>query len=864
MSALRTYGRGDTQPETQIKADWGQGVNTLLPGDRLPPMQFTHGLNLELREGYPVTRRGVARAKFFYRNGAPLGAVFQGAGLIQSSDPDPSRRLPIATLVVCDNNLWLCAPNNEPTRLKAGITDALQPVQVIDAFDEALILRNLGQPPVLYRYEAGQGVRDLPAPRAGMTTLPPAETGCYAGNRVWLKLGKSEVVASDIFEWDYLGVETRWMIDDGENDEIVRLWPVGENRIVVFKTRSVHVIENVSALDTVSEPAIQIDIRRLAAARGCVSPWAIAQRGQTLFYLSREGVEALVLSESGISAMSDKPLSGAVQRYFEEVRWRAVRGAQMAVADNYLLLSVPTRWGERDYAAAIYDGTLLGRAPAAWPAAAFTGKVCGLTHTTYSGSGTWCGFKGFFTFNEGITPRYLTKTVRGENRYFNSWPWGDGSINPLIHLEIRQWVLGLDPLFPAPQGNPAPSGMQTFWLGQASYDPANGCALANGINVTRRTNGHPHAFIMAYGHGPELETMLAPNPLDIWAGWGFYGNIVHGYNTVVIEGEAIRNFTALGLTAYGNQLGSHTVYGLVREALGNEHTLFAQLVISGGQVTATRQSELTSYNDATGAFAGTVSAFTFTKPAGLNATGKRYTVRYRITVTTGIVVEEREEAVEYAGTGIAAEQHTVPLPVILGAVTAFDGECITITETRESWDDFEHLADTQFTETLGEAPGWAAVGDLSCGTGISADDFEEAFMVLNPGQTEVIVTSLETGYCWLGPMDATSPAELEAWDDFEDYLAGSYQVIQNKGFGWVGYGDVFTVDNPGGSDDFESYALGVLVNMDFNPGWVGFGDMGTHALDAVANDDFESYALGAFTVMNGGENWTGNGDIYTY
>jgi hypothetical protein len=348
MRGHRSYGQRDSQPDVQIKADWGQGVNTVLPADRLPPMQFTHGLNIELREGFPVTRSGTPKAKWLYSQEAKLGDVFQGSGMVQSPDPDPRSRLPIATPVVCDNDLWLCAPNNEPTLLYADITDSLQQVEFIDAFDYTLILRNYGLAPLRYRYEAGHLPEAIPAARSGMTTLPDSPTGCYAGNRIWLKKGKNEVIASDLLEWDYNSTETRWTIDDGENDEIVRLWPVGEDRIVVFKTRSIHVIEGVASLDTASEPPIQITIRRVAAARGCVAPYAIAQRGQTLYYLSRDGIEALLLSDNAVSAMSDKPISVAEARYFDDVKWRAVNGARMTIANNYLILSVPTRYREED------------------------------------------------------------------------------------------------------------------------------------------------------------------------------------------------------------------------------------------------------------------------------------------------------------------------------------------------------------------------------------------------------------------------------------------------------------------------------------------------------------------------------------
>lgn len=347
MPAHSQYGQRDSQPLEEVHAQWQGGVNTVLPADRLPGLQFTHALNMELRKGYPETRRSVERANWLYRKGAKLGTVFQGAGLVQGTTADAVTRAPTALLVVCDNNLWLCAPNNEPLLLLAGVTADTQPVEILDAHGEHLILRGVSQPPLRYRYKAGQRPRALPAPRAigAFAQLPASDTGCHAGNRVWLKKGKSRVVASDIYEWDYDAALQDFAVGEGENDEIVRLWPYGEDRIVVFKTRSVHVIDGVSAMDTTADPPVLPTIYRVAAARGCVAPYTVAQRGSAVLYLSREGVETLELSASAVTTQAAVPLSKAMDRYFQEVRWQGISGARAIIADSYYLLSVPTRFG---------------------------------------------------------------------------------------------------------------------------------------------------------------------------------------------------------------------------------------------------------------------------------------------------------------------------------------------------------------------------------------------------------------------------------------------------------------------------------------------------------------------------------------
>lgn len=349
MPAHSKYAERDSQPLAEVHAQWNGGINSVLPADRLPALNFTHALNMEIRKGYPETRRSVERANWLYRRGEKLGSVFQGCGLVQGTDPNPVTRLPSALLVVVDDALWLCAPNNEPLRLMAGVTDQQQIVEIIDYAGEHVILRGVGQPPLRYRYAPGQVPRALPQPRviAAFAQLPAAETGCSAGGRLWLKRGKNRVVASDVGEWDYDLAFQDFLVDDGENDEIVRLWPYGEDRIVILKTRSVHVLDGVASMDTTADSPVLPTIYRVAAARGCVAPYTVCQRGSAILYLSREGVETLDLSASAVTTQASMPLSKAADRYLHEVKWTGISGARACIADNYYLLSVPTVFGER-------------------------------------------------------------------------------------------------------------------------------------------------------------------------------------------------------------------------------------------------------------------------------------------------------------------------------------------------------------------------------------------------------------------------------------------------------------------------------------------------------------------------------------
>lgn len=344
-----TYPR-DSAQETVRKEDWSGGVVTVLPPDRAPAHVALHLENSELRSGVPRTRRGWKRAHWALLEGWPLGEQVQGAGLVTSADvsgPTVGAVLPPAVLVAADNDLWLCAPNTVPQRLQDGFTTALQEVEFLPAFGRVYCLRGLTQDVVRYRYAPGEHPRPLRLPTAaGKRPLPPAFTGAVQANRLWLAVGGSRLVASDLLE-EWHDDEADYFLNSGENDAIVRLWPFGEDSLLIFKERSVFAAYGLAAMDPGGAQPVQPRFERIAAAKGCVAPQSVAQIGGTVFYLSHDGVERLAIQDSRAVVQSVEPLSAPVQGYFDVVDWPAVTKARAVVHDHYYLLAVPRRAAER-------------------------------------------------------------------------------------------------------------------------------------------------------------------------------------------------------------------------------------------------------------------------------------------------------------------------------------------------------------------------------------------------------------------------------------------------------------------------------------------------------------------------------------
>jgi len=350
------------RPESQVTAsELAGGVTQYRPSSGQGGGMYRRLVNGETRRGYPECRRGTRPAGWLQRlvgdARVALGPV-QAAVWFRPLRRDLVTALPGLLLVIAGDDLWGCRENNEPELLEAGITAGGQLCEIIPAVSEALILRGLAETPVLFepyglRY-GRTGARKLPAPPAGSgrVTLPPATTGCWAGNRVWLKFGIDQVIASDALEYDY---QTTNVLDaEGGSGAIVRLWPYAQDSLLVFKTDAVVQFTGIHA------PA-NVVAQRVYGALGCIAPRSIAQAGANLFYLSARGVERLMLGNDNQLVQAGAEFSAPVARQIDALDAAAAAQAVGVVFDGYYLLDIPSKatLPQVDALGQLYDGTTI-------------------------------------------------------------------------------------------------------------------------------------------------------------------------------------------------------------------------------------------------------------------------------------------------------------------------------------------------------------------------------------------------------------------------------------------------------------------------------------------------------------------------
>jgi len=503
-----------------------------------------------------------------------------------------------------------------------------------------------------------------------------------------------------------------------------------------------------------------------------------------------------------------------------------------------------------------------------------TVEVCTVNHITYSGSATLCGFKGFFTYNDGITPRYLTKTVKGFQQYVNGYFYSPLRPTPLnekarIMNDLKLLVAG-DNVWTVADIPPAETphlrsgyknvpAIESAWYGQAAYDPTDGCSLANNIHVFRRTNGWQYANVMQFSTGAATSDEIVVSVNNLWAGPypGEFQTVV-GYNEIRYVGLNERHYVAVGNTAYGNQLGSHTVFGYVKELLGNEHTLYDQLVIDGAVVTATKANELVSFDDSTGIFSGSLSAISVVIPETLNEIGFTYKIEFVILRTTGVVSSHQVVKYQYVGNGTNPRQISVPLPVALpGTSIAFSGECVIVAKDFSGWNEFELQPENVWLVRTNPITDWPQEGRFICGNPslIGVDDFDTL------PDTGIGGTILETesGQCWEnGRM--FQPVDIIGWHEYDSQADGEYNITPGA-IGFRGLARFFIYDNYLGTDDFNAITDGTYTQT---YGGIGWADLGRFLVidEPIGYDDFNAITDGTYTTTPQAQGFAGDGRLF--
>jgi len=280
------------------------------------------------------------------------GTVY-GSGIFR--DPNSIEHLLVAT----SDGVYATKEGN-PSRKLLGVSSVSQDVTFIQCFNVVILLRgeNL-EPLVMERISEGfksitPVVSDTDIDENdsdGTEQIPNASTGLFFANRLLVPHQKDLVAASDFLNYTrYQPIMANFRINQGSEDELVKLVRINNTTIACFKTNSIYIVSNVYG--NMSDLVLDEVTREY----GAVGQNSIVQVGSDVAFLSsKRGVTSLSIADNGKVTAVDVPISEAIQPLIDRINWNAAKGSAAAYHNNRLYMAVPLDGSDYNNVILIYD-----------------------------------------------------------------------------------------------------------------------------------------------------------------------------------------------------------------------------------------------------------------------------------------------------------------------------------------------------------------------------------------------------------------------------------------------------------------------------------------------------------------------------
>lgn len=186
----------------------------------------------------------------------------------------------------------------------------------------------------------------------GTYPLPPGEFGLYFQNRIVVKTGNTEIIATDILSDRYDPINT-FDVNQGGNDRIVGFLPWIENQFLVFMQKSIYV----AYIDPRHDPlaADQSQITVVTTEVGCLARHSIVPAGQFVFFFSGKGVHMLTPQLDLKLLGNTMPLSEPIDDYFDDVNFDYASSVQACYFDNRFFIAFPTNLATSNNSILVYN-----------------------------------------------------------------------------------------------------------------------------------------------------------------------------------------------------------------------------------------------------------------------------------------------------------------------------------------------------------------------------------------------------------------------------------------------------------------------------------------------------------------------------
>lgn len=384
----------------------------------------------------------------------------------------------------CRTGVWLCRGGASPR-----LVEVPEPLTAACSFGQLggrlFCYRGEKLVPWFWDGDAGRGFAALteesPAPGVGPFTFG-ARAESVDDSRLAVVRGGYEICFSDLLNGSLFDEGLVAAAGNLASERVVRLWSWRKNGLLVFKEKSIHLMENVAG--DLSDLTSQV----ISRSRGLVGPEAVADDGRDVYFLDYGHVWRLSQVWEGSAGAEAVPLSYDIEGTMRaRVNWAYASGAVLRVLGERLFCAVPVDGSRVNNAVLVYHFPT-GQWHGVWTFSTVIG-LDALEVVQVKGQDRLLALDRKRGLNVLLEDQWVGDCILGSNgasvvmtavtRRFTAssdeakrWSAAElrfATINPLLTVATRQPGVGGEALVAVAESQSATQ----YWTGAAAFVPTN-------------------------------------------------------------------------------------------------------------------------------------------------------------------------------------------------------------------------------------------------------------------------------------------------------------------------------------------------------------------------------------------------------
>ena len=224
-------------------------------------------------------------------------------------------------------------------------------------FDKCVLSRGRNETQLIMT-DLEEGFTEAPVAIAGTDNIPNSENTLFFQNRLLVphtpavSYKADHVAVSDILDYtSYDPVYASFKINQGDSDNIKRLFKFNDQTVVVFKDTSIYAVTGLQG-----DWSTNAVLDQVTAEFGLIGSRSVANIGADLWFLSQRGVVSLRQTELNKVQGVSEPVSSPIQPIIDRIDMATARETACAAYwQNKYYLSVPVDGSQQNNAVLVYD-----------------------------------------------------------------------------------------------------------------------------------------------------------------------------------------------------------------------------------------------------------------------------------------------------------------------------------------------------------------------------------------------------------------------------------------------------------------------------------------------------------------------------